>query len=221
MLQNTTLKFLKGLRNNNNKPWFEDHRQDYDAAREDFQSFIESIIGRHSKKDEDISSLKAKECMFRINRDVRFSKDKSPYKANLGASIARGGKKSIFAGYYFHCEPGQSFTGGGIWMPMPAEVKKIRQEIDYCFEEFSAIVRSKKFKSVYGDLDKEEQISLTNVPKGYEKDNPAAEYVKLKSWIATRKITDAELTSKGLGKLVLESFEVLQPLVKFINKGLE
>ena len=102
MLQASTLKFLKDLKKNNNKPWFEAHRKQYDAAKTDFASFIQSIIDKHGKKDESIAHLKAKECTFRINRDVRFSKDKSPYKDNMGAYMSRGGKKSPWGGYYFH-----------------------------------------------------------------------------------------------------------------------
>jgi len=221
MLQATTIKFLTNLTTNNNKPWFEEHRADYEAAKNDFESLIEKILKEYALKDEDLVSLKPRECMFRINRDVRFAKDKSPYKNNMGASINRGGKKSIFAGYYFHCQPGESFVGGGLWMPQPQETKKIRQEIDYCLEEFKAIVESRKFKSVYGDLERTEEYALVNIPKGYEKDNPAADYLKLKSWIATRPLTDAELSSKGLVKIVLDAFDALRPLVKSLNRAIE
>src|SRR5215471_17953348 len=159
MLQTSTLRFLKDLKKNNNKEWFDSHRAQFDTAKKDFSDFIDEIIEKHSKKDKSIKALTAKNCLFRINRDIRFSKDKSPYKTNFGASINAGGKKSIFAGYYFHCEPGQHFAGGGIWMPMPTEIKKIRQEIDYCFDDFKKIVGSKKFKSVYKDLYKGEDVS--------------------------------------------------------------
>jgi uncharacterized protein (TIGR02453 family) len=221
MLQNTTIKFLKDLAKNNNKPWFEDHRSVFESAKKDFENFIENILKSYAPKDEDLATLQVKECLFRINRDVRFAKDKSPYKNNMGASINRGGKKSIFAGYYIHCQPGKSFVGGGLWMPMPPETKKIRQEIDYCLDEFKGIVTSKKFKSIYGELDKSEAFALVNIPKGYEKDNLAAEYLKLKSWIATRPLTDEELISKDLSKKVMHAFDTLQPLVKFINRAIE
>ncbi len=221
MFQASTLKFLKDLKKNNNKPWFESHRAQYETAKNDMETFVQMLIGKHGKKDESIQSLKAKECMFRINRDVRFSKDKSPYKTNFGASINRGGKKSIYAGYYFHCEPGQAFVGGGIWMPMPPELKKVRQEIDYCLDEFKKITGSKKFKSFYGDLDRSPEYSLSKVPQGFEKDNPAGEYLKLKSFIALHNISDKELTSKSLIKIAADAFETLQPLVAFINRALD
>jgi uncharacterized protein (TIGR02453 family) len=221
MLQSSTLKFLKDLSKNNNKPWFDAHRKQYDAAKKDFESFIQTIIDKHAKQDETIRELTAKNCLFRINRDIRFSKDKTPYKTNMGASINRGGRKSIYAGYYFHCEPGQSFVGGGIWMPMPEETKKVRQEIDYCLDEFRKIIESKKFKNVYGDLYKDKEVSLSRVPQGFEKDHPAADYLKLKSWIAMQSLKDADLTSKELVKKTLIAFETLQPMVQFINRSLE
>ena len=137
MLQISTLKFLKDLKKNNTKEWFDANRKIYESAKQNFEALVQTVITQHGEKDEEIIALKPKDCMFRINRDVRFSKDKSPYKTNFGAFINRGGKKSIYAGYYFHCEPGENFVGGGLWMPMPDALKKVRQEIDYCFDEFS------------------------------------------------------------------------------------
>lgn len=221
MLQTTTIKFLKDLKKNNNKPWFDANRGKYEDAKKDFGEFIQSVIDRHSKNDGSIKELKAKDCLFRINRDIRFSKDKTPYKTNMGASINRGGKKSIFAGYYFHLEPGESFAGGGIWIPMPPELKKVRQEIDYNLDEFKKIITSKKFRSVYGELYKGEDVSLSKVPQGFEKDNPAGDYLKLKSFLAMKKFKEADIASKDLEKQVLEAFNALQPLVEFINKALE
>ncbi|MFT3932363.1 MAG: DUF2461 domain-containing protein [Chitinophagaceae bacterium] len=220
MLQSTTIKFLKDLKKNNDKSWFEKNRPVYEAAKADFLGFIQNVIDKHAKKDETLLDLKAKDCLFRINRDVRFSKDKSPYKNNFGASINRGGKKSVFAGYYFHCQPGEAFVGGGIWMPMPPELKKVRQEVDYCYDEFKKIVGNKKFTSVYGDLVKDSETSLVKVPQGFEKDNPAADYLKLKSFIALQKLDDKDLVSKDLVKTTLTAFEALQPLVAFINRAI-
>jgi uncharacterized protein (TIGR02453 family) len=221
MLKATTIKLLKDLKKNNNKVWFDANRKKYEDMRADVEMFVQRVIESHSKKDLSIKGLKARETMFRINRDIRFSKDKSPYKTNIGASINRGGKKSIYAGYYFHLEPGDSFAGGGVWMPMAPELKKIRQEIDYNLDEFKKIISSKKFKSVYGELYQGEDISLSKVPQGFEKDNPAAPWLKLKSILAMRSFSDRDLQSKDLAKKVLESFEALQPLIVFINKGLE
>ncbi|MCZ2458183.1 MAG: DUF2461 domain-containing protein [Chitinophagales bacterium] len=220
MIYPSTLNFLKALRKNNNKSWFDAHRKDYEAARENFASFIGSVIEKHSKKDISITGLKPKDCMFRINRDLRFSKNKTPYKTNFGAFICFGGKKSIFSGYYFHCEPGQNFTGGGLWMPMLPELNKVRQEIDYNLDKFKKIILSKKFRSVYKGLSHDDEYMLSRIPKGYDAGNPAAEYLKMKSFIAEKELNDAELTSKGLLNKILHAFEVLQPMNEFINESL-
>lgn len=222
MLQISTLKFLKDLKKNNNKPWFDANRKRYEEAKTDFANFIQQVIDIYGKKDKTITSLKAKDCMFRINRDVRFSKDKSPYKSNFGASINKGGRKAMnIAGYYFHLEPGQLFVGGGLYQPMPPELNKVRQEVDYCFDELKKIISAKKFKTVYKDLDKSKEFTLSRVPKGYENDNPAAEYLKLKSFIAFTTLTDKDVTSKTLLKKTVDSFETLFPLIIFLNRATE
>lgn len=222
MLQATTIRFLKELKKNNNKNWFDQHRKTYEAAKADFAVFVQAVIDKHGKKDPGISQLRAKDCMFRINRDIRFSKDKSPYKTNFGASINQGGKKAWnTAGYYFHLEPGGSFAGGGIYMPEPDVLKKIRQEIDYNLPEFEKIIKARKFKSVYGSLNQDAAYLLSRVPKGYEPDNPAASYLRLKSLVAMTSIPDPDLGSKDLVKKTVAAFEALQPLVAFINQGVE
>ena len=221
VIQPSTLKFLKDLKKNNNKPWFDAHRKEYEAAKKDFEQMIQAVIDRHGNTDKTISHLKAKDCLFRINRDIRFSKDKTPYKTNMGAYINRGGKKSLYGGYYFHCEPGQSFVGGGLWMPMPNELNKVRQEIDYNLAEFKKIIGSKKFKSVYNDVSRDAEYTLSRVPKGYEADNPAAEYLKLKSFVAIAKVSDADLNSKEIVKKITTAFEALQPMLAFINHSID
>jgi uncharacterized protein (TIGR02453 family) len=221
MIEAATINFLKGLKKNNNKPWFDAHRKQYEAARKNFEEFIQILIDKHALKDATIKEQLAKQCLFRINRDIRFSKDKTPYKSYLSGSINRAGKKSIFGGYYFHLEPGASYVGGGVWMPMAPELKKIRQEIDYCYDEFKKIYTSKKFKTIYKDLYRNDEVSLSRVPQGFEADNPAAEDLKLKSWIAMREIKDAELTSKDLVKKSLEAYETIMPVVKFVNRTME
>jgi uncharacterized protein (TIGR02453 family) len=221
MLQSSTVKFLKDLKKNNNKEWFDVNRKMYEAAKEDFANLVKNLLERYNLKDEELASLTVKDCVFRINRDVRFSKNKEPYKTNMGASLNRGGKKSIYAGYYFHLEPGECFVGGGLWMPEAEHLKKVRQEIDYSFDEFKRIITDKKFKSTYGDLYTEEGVKLSRPPKGYDDTNPAIEFIKLKSFLAMQKIADAELTDKNLVKKIMVAFEVLQPMVKFINRSLE
>ena len=139
----------------------------------------------------------------------------------MGAYINEGGKKSLFGGYYFHCQPGQSFVGGGLWMPMPPELNKVRQEIDYNFDTFKKTIASQKFKAVYDDLSRDAEYVLTRIPKGYEADNPAAEYLKMKSFVTMTPLKDADLVSKDLLKKVLGAFDGLQPLLKFINESIK
>lgn len=222
MLQPSTLKFLKDLKKNNNKPWFDANRKRYEEAKADFAGFIQQVIDGFGKKDKTIASIKAKDCLFRINRDIRFSKDKSPYKTNFGASINKDGRKAFSsAGYYFHLEPGQCFLGGGIYHPMPEALNKIRQEIDYSFDEFKKILSAKKFKTIYGDLDRSHDFVMSRLPKGYEPDNPAAGYLKFKSYLTITEFKDSELTSKTLLKKTTDAFETLKPLIDFLNRALQ
>lgn len=221
MLQTATLQFLKDLKKNNNKAWFDANRPRYEAAKNDVLYFVQSAIDSFSKKDKSLEGLIAKNCLFRINRDVRFSKDKSPYKTNFGASINAAGKKSSRAGYYIHIEPGNIFVGGGLYQPLPEELGKVRQEIDYNYPAFKKILQQKKFKELYGDLDKSAEFSLTRIPKGYEAGHPAAEYLKLKSFIAMIELPDKELTDKTAVKKTVSAFDTLQPLIEFINRSLD
>lgn len=222
MLAATTLQFLKALEKNNNKAWFDAHRKQYDAAKLNFAELTQQVITQFGKKEPSIALLQPKECVFRMNRDVRFSKNKAPYKNNMGASIKAGGKKSLLAGYYIHLEPGgKSFVGGGLYMPDAAIVGKIRQEIDYNYAAFIRIVENKKFIAQYGGLDFSEGLSLVREPKGYEKENPAIKYLKLKSWIATSPLSETALQDKNLATQLTKAFEYLQPLISFLNEAIE
>lgn len=221
MLQSSTLIYIKKLQKNNNKPWFEENRTLFNNAKDDFEKVVKDIIISFGKIDPDIAPLEAKNCVFRQYRDVRFSNDKTPYKTNMGASFDREGKKSGFAGYYLHIEPGnKSMAGGGIWMPEAPALKKIRQEIDYSFDDFYKTINEPQFKKVFGEIQQGE-YKLSREPKGYEKDNPAIEYLKLKSVVAIQTLTDDDLISKDLLQKILSAFTALMPLIKFINRSLE
>ncbi len=221
MLQKITIKFLQDLKLNNHREWFEANRKIYENAKADYLQFVDEVLKGLSKNDETLAILQPKDCTFRINRDVRFSKNKAPYKTNMGAGFSKGGKKMMLAGYYFQCEPSASFIAGGIWMPMAPELKKVRQEIDYCHDEFKGIVTSKKFVAQFGELEHGEGVVLKRPPKGYEEDNPAIGFLKMKSFIASTPITDEDLTSKHLVKKIVDACAALQPLVYFINRGIE
>jgi len=220
MLQSSTIKFLKELKKNNNKTWFEANRKNYETAKADYMSLVDAIIAAIAKFDEPIGSLKAKDCMFRINRDVRFSKDKSPYKSNMGAFIKPGGKKVNAPGYYFHCEPGQSFAAGGLYMPGPLELSKVRQEIDYNFDEWGKIIINKPFKKYFTDGVDGIDV-LSRPPKGYSEDNPAIAYLKMKSFIVSRPLNDADLAGKNLVKEIAKTFEAMKPMIDFLNHAIQ
>ncbi|HWK06311.1 MAG TPA: DUF2461 domain-containing protein [Puia sp.] len=220
MLQGATIKFLKDLKKNNNKPWFEKNKAAYLNAKEDIDQFTQQVIDGLGKIDADIASLTPRDCLFRIYRDVRFSKDKTPYKTNMGASFNKGGKKVPTAGYYFHCEPGSNMAGGGLWMPLSPELSKVRQEIDYNFEEWKKIISHRNFKKVFS-AGVEGIDLLARPPKGYEAENPAIEFLKMKSFIVSRSFTDAELQSKSLLKEVLKTFEAMKPFIDFLNRSME
>lgn len=219
MLSNDTLKFLKELSKNNNKEWFEKNRKRYENAQNEIKSFVAEWIKSYSKKDESIAHLDPKKCIFRINRDVRFSADKSPYKINLGAYLTKGGKNTNLAGFYLHIQPGECFFGAGNYMPMPDQLAKLRQEIDYNFGDFKKIISSKKFKDSFGDLHAENK--LKRAPKGYEEDNQAIEYLKLKGFTVFHKLSDAEITSKDLVKTITELSTTVKPFIDFLNKAVE
>jgi uncharacterized protein (TIGR02453 family) len=222
MLHTKTLQFLTKLKKNNSREWFNEHRNEYDAAKENFIELVNQILSQAGQFDQDIAVLTYKDCIFRINRDVRFSKNKDPYKNNMAAYFVKGGKKSWLAGYYFHCEPGgKSFIGGGLYGGEPDQIKKVRQEIDYNWEAFKGILNNKTFKKTFGDLSREEGMSLIREPKGYEKDNPAIDYIKLKNFIVSVPVTDEELTDQKLVKKIITCFATMQPLLHFLNRAME
>ena len=219
MLQSTTLKFLKDLKNNNNKPWFDDHRKQYETARADFYTLVEKLIQAISKFDAPIGLLTVKECVFRINRDVRFSKDKAPYKSNMACYFNQGGKNGLGAGYYLHVEPGKSFAAGGIWVPEPAILAGIRQEIDYNFTDWKKITENKSFKKKFTEGITSND-SLVRPPKGYDENNPAIEFLKMKSFIVRKAFADADLQHKSFVTEVAKTFNTMKPLIDFLNTAL-
>lgn len=221
MLQQSTIKFLKDLKKNNKKEWFDKNRQRYESAKADFEQLTTKVLAGISAFDQTIIHLQPKECTFRINRDVRFSKNKSPYKTNMAMYISRAGKKGFSPGYYLHVEPGAGFLAGGIWMPMAPELKKVRQEIDYNWQDFKKILGAGKFKSLFGDLERSDNVVLSRPPKGYDASNPAIEYLKFKSLIASAPVVDDDLTSKNLVKKVVARFEILHPLIVFLSQAVD
>lgn len=208
--------FLTELKTNNHKPWFDGERDRYQQLRLDFIAFVSDLIERAILVDPSLAGLEAKNCIFRINRDVRFSANKNPYKTNFSAYLAKGGKKFPGAGYYFHFEPGASFMAAGIWMPEAPLLKSIRQEIDYGFASFQDILAA----PALGDFELEGD-RLSRPPKGYEADNPAIEFLKLKSFVVTQPFDPAKFKSNdALANHFQQAITALVPFVGFLNQAL-
>jgi len=217
MLAKETVDFLKKLEKNNDRDWFNANKSAFVAANDNVIAITGDLINRTAKFDASVSGIDPKSCVFRIYRDVRFSKDKSPYKTNLGAFIAPGGKKAMLPGYYFHVQPGMFFAAAGKHMPDPSELLKIRNAIATNTKEFLKIVESKSFKSRFGDLDGDR---LSKPPKGFAADHPAIDYLKLKSFTVTQEFSAKDAVSKDYPKMLADSFKAAYPLVVFLRHAL-
>ncbi len=219
MLQAATLQFLKDIAANNNKPWFDAHKERYETARQDWETFVSELLEALTPIEPALAGQKAKDCIYRIYRDVRFAKDKTPYKENFSAYFSKGGKKFAGAGFYIHLQPGgKSMAGGGVWNPEAPLLKAVRQEIDYNFADFKTIVDQKDFKKTFADLKGEQ---LKSAPQGYDAENPAIEYLKMKSFIVSHSIADKDWTSKTIVTQCANVFATMKPLVNFLNKSLD
>lgn len=217
MLAKETLHFLKKLEKNNNREWFQANKDAFVKASDNIVALAGQLIDGIAKFDSEAAGIDPKACLFRIYRDVRFSKDKSPYKTNLGAFISPGGRKLMAPGYYFHIQPGQFFAAAGKHLPDPAELLKIRNAIANRTAEFLKIVESKKFHERFGDFDAER---LSKPPKGFSADSPTIEYLKLKSFTISESFSENEALSHDYPKRLLESFKASYPLVVFLREAL-
>ena len=212
------LKFLKDIKKNNEREWFEKNKSRYLTAKTDFENLVASLLDEFTKFDKGLGGLDPKKLPFRIYRDVRFSKDKRPYKTNMGAGFSPNGKLVQEPGYYIHIEPGKSFVAGGIYMPDAERLGKIRQEIDYNFDKLNKITKGKKFKSLYPTFDDFDK--LKTAPKGYAKDHPQIELLKLKSFIVSKEFSDKEVLDKKFVKKVADYCKEIKPLNDFIKEAI-
>jgi len=213
MIKRETLAFLTELVDNNNREWFAEHKERYETAKADVLAFIAELIPVLSAVDPE-TQTEPKKCLMRIYRDIRFSKNKSPYKNNYGISFSIKGSKG--PEYYLHLQPGKSFFAGGYWMPEAADLKNIREEIDYNTSEFLEIIEAKGFTSLY-TLSTED--SLKKAPKGYDPSHPQIELLKLKSYIASFPISDEELFKPSIVNHLKKAFEGIYPFVQFLKRA--
>lgn len=219
MLQPATLSFIKDIKKNNTRDWFEKNKPRYENAKTNFENFVTEILNHFVKINPKLKDLEARKCTFRIYRDVRFSKNKDPYKTNMGAFINEGGKKMELAGVYIHIEPGgKSFIAGGRYMPDAPSLKAIRQEIEYNTNAFKKVISEKSFKKYFGGL---EDLKLKTNPKGFDKDFADIDLIKYTSYIATRELDDKTIASKTFVKELAASYKSMMPLIKFLNEAVK
>jgi uncharacterized protein (TIGR02453 family) len=218
MLAKETLTFLKDLDRNNDREWFQANKKHFDAAQDNVTALTGYLIGGIGKFDAEVAALDPKTCVFRIYRDIRFSKDKRPYKTNLGMYIAPGGRKSMRPGYYIHIQPGQCFIAGGKHMPDGSECLKIRTAIANNTAEFLKIVGKKSFVDQFGELHGDK---LKSAPKGFDPGHKAIEYLKLKEFMAFQELhDDKHVTSEEFPKTLVKLAKEMYPLVAFLRKTL-
>lgn len=210
----STLQFLRNLQKNNNRDWFNDNKTFYQQAQQDVISFVEKLIEEIAAFDEEVGKLDAKKSLFRIYRDTRFSKDKSPYKTNFGASLGMG-KGGQVSGYYLHIEPGKSFLAGGVYMPESSVLKKVRQEISAFGEEFKLILENDDFRNYFRGLSVEDK--LKKVPQGFENDDKMAEFLKLKHFVVTHPVSDEQLLADDATIEFAKIYKAMKPLNDFLE----
>lgn len=209
------LDFLSRLAENNNKEWMDAHRKEYQQARRHFKNLTAQVLEGLKVNDEGLLHVRPEDCLFRINRDIRFSPNKAPYKSWMAAAIAEGGRHAPTAHYYFHLQPGnESLVAGGIYAPPPGQLSKIRQEVDYNAAELKEIVEQPRFQELFGPIQGEK---LQRPPKGYPASHPNIELLKLKSFLAMRTFKDEEVRAPQFAERLLEAFRTLQPFNEYLN----
>jgi uncharacterized protein (TIGR02453 family) len=216
-ISSTTLAFLTELKANNERDWFNANKKRYEAAKVEFDVFVDALLAEIAQFDPSIAHFTAKDCVFRIYRDVRFSHDKSPYKTHFGAHVtSAAAKKELHtkAGYYIHLEPGGTFLAGGAYLPEGPWLKAIRSEIHYNGKLFHEILDHPDFKKYYGSIEGEK---LKTTPKDYPADHPDIELLKHKSFLATHRISDAKTTDTQFLKYCADGFKALKPFDDFLN----
>jgi uncharacterized protein (TIGR02453 family) len=221
MITKEALQFLSDLIANNNTEWMHANKKRYEEYKKAYHSFIASILTEMKPLDKTLEPLEVKNCTFRINRDIRFSKDKSPYKTNMGVWFTQNKNRKNSSGYYIHYEKGNCFIAGGVWCPEPNELKLIRKEIEFFHDDLEKIVGDKSFKKEFKELTREDNNVLKNAPKGYDPNHPAIEFLKLKSYTASHKIDDKIFTEPNFSKTIAQQLIVLKPMNDFLKRALE
>ena len=221
MLSKEALQFFEDLVANNNTEWMHANKKRYENFKKDYHQYIASVLAEMKPLDRTLEPLEIKNCTFRINRDIRFSKDKSPYKTNIGIWFTQNKNSKNSPGYYIHYEKGKSFIAGGVWCPEPEELKKIRKEIEFFHDDLEKIVADKSFKKEFQELTRDDTNSLKNAPKGFDPNHPAIEFLKLKSYTASQKVDDKIFTEPDFSKKIAQKLIALKPMNDFLKRALE
>lgn len=212
------LTFLTELNENNNREWFNEQKPRFQELRLQFEDIVQQFIDELGKTNSAIANQKAKDCIFRIYKDVRFSKDKRPYKTSFSAHISEGGRKGNLCGHYLHIEPNGTILAGGTWAPPSNILYEIRDAIYADNEEFKDIVYSDEFKANFGEL---EGTKLKNGPKGFPKDFEDIELLKYKSFLAIHRLDDKQVLDETFFNHSVQVFEQMRPLNNFINRAIK
>lgn len=212
------IKFLNELKKNNNREWFTENKKRYEAAKSEFEYFITKLIDEISKFDPQLTGVSAKQCIFRLFRDVRFSKDKRPYKEHFGAFMGGNGRKTTLAAYYIHIDPEGCFLGGGLYRPQPGVLKKVRQQIDYDATPLRDIINHNDFKETYGQMDGEQ---LKTAPRDFPKDHPDIDLLRFKDFIGTHQFEIADVLKPTFVQYAANRLAKLKPLNDYLNSAIE
>lgn len=221
MITKEALQFLADLIANNNTEWMHANKKRYESYKKDYHSYIASILAEMKLLDPTLEPLEVKNCTFRINRDIRFSKDKSPYKTNMGVWFTQNKNRKNSPGYYIHFEKGSCFIAGGVWCPEPSELKLIRKEIEFFHDDLEAIVADKAFKNEFKEMTRDESNTLKKAPKDFDANHPAIEFLKLKSYTASQKIDEKLFTKPDFSKVVSQKLIALKQMNDFLRRALE
>ncbi|GAB4017446.1 DUF2461 domain-containing protein [Spirosoma migulaei] len=209
-----TLEFMRELVDNNNREWFHANRPRYDAAKAELCAVVERVLAGLSPF-EPLANTAVKDCIFRINRDIRFSKDKAPYKSNLAFAVGPGGRHSGRVDYYVHIQPGnQSFLGAGMWQPTPANLAKFRQEVDYNAQELKDIIEADEFKTYFPEAAGE---VMKTTPKGYPADHPEIELLRRKELFFLHRYTDKEVLKPNFADEIVRGSRIIKPYCDLLN----
>ncbi|WP_224490478.1 DUF2461 domain-containing protein [Robertkochia flava] len=207
----SVLQYLKELKINNNREWFDTNKKHFKKEQKQIKAFFEDLFSQLQSHDE-VDQYK----VFRIYRDIRFSKDKTPYKTHFSASFHRT-KPKYRGGYYLHIEPGKSFLAAGFWNPEKDDLLRIRKEFEIDDAPMRKFLSSEAFEKIFNGLEGEE---LKTAPKGFDRDHPAIDLIRKKQYIVTRKFTDAQVIAPGFPEEVNQSFAAIRPWFNYMSEVL-